>query len=138
MARNQRRQGGPQPHVPGFRPGKEPPRLRQQQMKQQFGNATPSQRRMLEVFSGRTPEQGRALIRRWLMGALVAAIVLGVLAGLLMTWSVWVGAIVLILAVALLWVWFRLRKQRAEFEQLADMVGIGGSGPKVSRRLRRG
>lgn len=133
MARDNRRRGGPQPPVPGFRPGKEPPHLRKQRAKQRFGDVSPTQERLIELFAERTPEESRRLIRRWLIGSLIGAIVLAVLGVVVAIWSIIAGAIVLIVAAALLAVWWRLRRQRADLETLADAVS-GGAGGRGRRK----
>lgn len=120
----------PQRHIKGFRPGKEPPRLRKQAAKQQFGNLSPTQARMVEMFAERDREGARALIRRWLTGLLAGAVVLGVIAAALFTWSMIAGIIVAVIALAVLFLWWRLRKQRADLEAVADTV----SGQGTSRR----
>ena len=135
MARKQRR-GGPQSPVPGFRPGKEPPQLRKQRARQQFGDVSPTQGKLIEAFAERTPEEARSLIRRWLITALVAAIALGILGILLMTWSVLAGVLVLIVAAGVLFLWWRLRRQRNDLETMADAVSGGGGSRRKGRRDR--
>lgn len=128
MARQQ--PGGPQRHVKGFRPGKEPPHMRKQMAKQQFGELSPAQERMVEMFAERSPEEARGLIRRWRIGMLAAAIVLAVLAAGLFAWS-WIPAVIVgILAVVALFLWLRLRSQSAELEKVADAVTRSGGGKK--------
>ena len=134
MARKQR--GGSQPSVPGFRPGKEPPQLRKQRAKQQFGDVSPTQEKLIEAFAERTPEESRGLIRRWLIGTLAGAILLAVAGGLLLVWSVLAGSIVLVLAAVLLGLWWRLRRQRPDLEAMADAVRGGGRGGAGGRRRK--
>lgn len=131
MARGNRPGGG---HVPGFRPGKEPPHLRKQRAKQQFGDVSPTQERLIELFAERTPEQARMLIRRWSLGALIGAIVLAVLGLVLLTWSIIAGVIVLILSGGILFLWWRLKRQQAALEEMADAVS--GRGPNRGRPRR--
>ena len=114
--------------VKGFRPGKEPPKLKKQRAKQQYGELTSTQERLVELFAERTPEESRALIRRWILGLLIAAIVLALGAGLLALWS-WIAAGVAgVLAAVVLGLGWRLRSQREGFEAMADTVA--GAGPR--------
>ena len=131
MARN--RGQGPQRQIKGFRPGKEPPRLRKQAAKQQFGDLSPSQARMVEMFAERTPDEARALIRRWRIWLLAGAIALAVLAAGLFIWSTIAGVIVAILALVVLFLWLRLHRQREGLEAMADAV----SGRGQTRRKPR-
>ena len=130
MAR--RRGQGPRQPIRGFRPGKEPPQLRKQRAKEQFGDLSPTQERLVEVFAERTPEQSRGLIRRWRLGLLIGAIVLAVLAAGLIAWSWIAGTIVGILAVVVFFLWWRLHRQSQALETMADAI----SGPKAGRRSR--
>lgn len=115
--------------VKGFRPGKEPPELRKQRAKRQFGELSGTQERLVELFAERSPAESRALIRRWLVGLLVTAIVLAAAAGLLVIWSTIAAIVVGVLAIVVLALWWRLRSQREGFEQMADAVsGPGGRG----------
>ena len=125
-----RRQGqGPQRHVKGFRPGKEPPELRKRHVRQQFGEMNAAQERLVGLFAERTPDESRALLRRWRITAMAAAIVLAVLAVALFFWSVVAGVIVAILAGIAFFLWDRLRRQREAFEAMADAVS-GRAGRK--------
>lgn len=113
--------------VKGFRPGKEPPELRKQHAKQQFGELSGTQERLVELFAERSPAESRALIRRWLVGLLITAIVLAVAAGVLAIWSTIAAIVVGVLAIVVLALWWRLRGQREGFEQMADVVSGSGS-----------
>jgi hypothetical protein len=130
MARNRGR--GPQRPVKGFRPGKEPPELRKRQAKQQFGDLSPTQERLVELFAERGPEASRGLLRRWELGFMAGAIVAAILAVVLLvvgaTWSVITGVIVAIVAAVLVALWWRLRSQRGALEEMADAVGGRGRG----------
>lgn len=130
MARHGRGRG-PQRPVKGFRPGKEPPALRKQRAKNQFGDLSGTQERLVELFAERTPEQSRALIRRWTIGSLVVGLILALLAGVLTVWSPVAGIIVGALAGGVLFLWWRLRRQREAFESMADAVS-GGTGKRRS------
>ncbi|MEX2471613.1 MAG: hypothetical protein WEA34_05505 [Gemmatimonadota bacterium] len=117
-----RRGQGPQQHVKGFRPGKEPPELRKAHAKKQFGDMNAAQERMVELFSERSPEQSRKLISRWKTGAFVAGVVLSILTVLAWMWTWIAGTIVGVLAGVVFFVYFRLRAQTAQLEQMADTV----------------
>lgn len=128
----QKRQG-PQRPVKGFRPGKAPPELRKRQAKQQFRDLTPTQERLVETFAERTPEEARALIRRWTIGLLVGALVLTVLAVALFFWSTIAGVVVAVMAAVVWFVWIRMRRQRTAFEELADAVTRAGGRKRRER-----
>ena len=123
----------PQQPIKGFRPGKEPPRVRTQQAKQQLGKVSPAQERLMEMFAQRTPAESRAMIRRWGITLLAVAVALAILGAVLYVWSVVAGVVVHVLAGVVLAVWWRVRRQRADLEALAEAVGGGGKG-KPRRR----
>ena len=112
--------------VKGFRPGKEPPQLKKQRAKRQFGELSSTQERLVELFAERTPQESRALIQRWIVGLLLTAVGLLVVAGVLALWSVLAAGIVGVLALVVLGLWWRLRSQRAGFEEMADVVSGRG------------
>lgn len=117
-----RRGQGPQQHMKGFRPGKEPPELRKAHAKKQFGDMNAAQERMVELFAERSPEESRKLISRWKTGAFIAGVVLSVLTVLAWMWTWVAGAIVGVLAGVIFFVYFRLRAQTVQLEQMADTV----------------
>lgn len=121
MARHGRGQG-PQRPMKGFRPGKEPPQLRKRRAKEQFGEVNAAQERLIELFAERTPDESRTLMGRWRAGLLTGGIVLVILGAVLYGWSVVAGVIVHILAGALFFLWWRLRRQREQLEAMADAV----------------
>lgn len=106
----------------GFRPGKEPPRIRKQQAKKELGSTGTVQDRLLELFSERTRAESRKLIRTWQIGFLAAGIVLAVAAVVLAGWSAVAAGVAAVLAVFLLVVWWRLRSQRAALELMIEKV----------------
>jgi Flp pilus assembly protein TadB len=118
-----RRGQGPQRQVKGFRPGKEPPRLRKQRAKQQFGEMNAAQERLVEFFAERSPDEARALMGRWRLALLLGAILLGVAGAALYSWSTVAGIIVHVLAVIVLVLWWQIRRQREALETMADQVG---------------
>jgi Flp pilus assembly protein TadB len=139
MARGNRR-SGPQRPMPGFRPGKEPPKLRKQRAMQQLGGeVSGSQQRLMELFADRTPQEARALIRRWWVGLLAAAILLAVLGGVLYLWSTVAGILVHVVAGGVLFLWWQVHRKRGDLEAVADMVSGGktGGGSHGSRRRRK-
>jgi Flp pilus assembly protein TadB len=121
MARGRRGQGQQQSR--GFRPGKEPPQLRKQRAKQQLGpDANWAQKRLVDVLSDQSPDQARAMMRRWRIALLAIAIALAVLGAFLYGWSMIAGVVVHVLAAVLLLLWFQLRRKRRDFETMADLV----------------
>ncbi len=118
--------------IKGFRPGKEPPQLKKRRAKEQFGEVGAAQERLIEVFAERSPQEARTLMRRWRIGLLAGAVVLAVAAAALYAWSVVATVVAGLLAVVLLFLWWRLRRQKADLEAMADAVS-GGPG-----RRRRG
>ena len=119
---------GPQRHVKGFRPGKEPPRLRAEHAKRQFKDVSASQARLIEMFAQRTPEEARSLIRRWRITLLSAGIGLAVLGAFLMTWSWLAGLGTFAIAGVVLFFWWRIHREREAYQALADQVSGGGGG----------
>ena len=117
-----RRGQGPQQQMKGFRPGKEPPGLRQAHAKKQFGDLSAGQERMVELFAERSPEESRKLISRWKTGAFAVGVILSVLTVLAWMWTWIAGGIVGVLAAAAFFVYLRLRAQTAQLEQMADTV----------------
>lgn len=117
-----------QNRVKGFRPGKEPPQLRKQAMRQQFGDLNPAQKRMLELFSDRTPQESRALLARWRLMSLGVTVLLLILAAVAWMWTPIAGVVVGIAAVVAGMIHVRLRMQRAALESMADAVA--GAGPR--------
>ncbi len=128
-----RRGQGPQRQVKGFRPGKEPPQLRKQAARQQFGEVNAAQERLIEFFAERSPDESRALMKRWRLALLVGAAALAVLGVVLFSWSTVAAVIVLVLAGVVLFLWWQLRRQREALETMADQVG---GGPGRGRRRK--
>lgn len=115
MARGQR-------PMKGFRPGKEPPQLKKQRAKQQFGELSGTQERLVELFAERTPEESRSLIDRWLLVLLIVTLALFAGAGVLVLWSTIAAVVVGILAGVFLFLWWRLKRQRDDYVQMAETV----------------
>jgi len=123
MARRGRgRPGGPG-QVKGFRPGKEPTQLKKQRAKAQLGkDATWAQKQTVEAVAGRSPAEVRAMVRKWSLGATVAAVVLSLVGIFTFTWSPVVGVIVLVLAAAMAFVAYRIRKQGPGLAEMAESL----------------
>lgn len=120
MARGQR-------PVKGFRPGKEPPELKKRRAKEQFGDVTGMQERLIELFAERSPEASRRLVRRWVVGLLAGAIALAAAAVVLyLTWSTIAAVITAVLAVLVAVMWWRIRSQQPDLETMIDAVSGGG------------
>lgn len=132
MARQGKGQGSQRP-VKGFRPGKEPPQIRKQRAKQQFGEVSASQERLIELFAERSPEEARSLMRRWRVGFLVGGITVAVLGAVLYVWSLVAAVVVEVIALVLLVLWWRLRRQRDALEAMANAV----SGKGKPRRKKK-
>lgn len=131
MARQGRQ---PRRQVRGFRPGKEPPHLRKRMAKQDLGQMSAGQERLADLFASRSSAEGRALVRRWIVGMLTAAVVLLVAGALLYAWSVVAGVLVHVLALLALFVWWQLGRQREGLNAMADTLGTGGGGPGRKKR----
>jgi len=123
MGRQRKARQGQQPPIKGFRPGREPPQLRKQRAKQQLGpNANWAQKQLVEALAGRSPEEARRMMSRWRTAALGIAILLAVVGVALYFWWVPAGVIVHILALATFFLWYRLQRQRAQFDAVVDLV----------------
>jgi Flp pilus assembly protein TadB len=126
MAKKKRKKpqrGGGQP-IKGFRPGKEPPKLRKQRAKARLGpDASWAQKQMVEAVGDRSPEEVRRMLRRWgLILALVGALL--VVAGIpLYSWAVWAGALVHALAAVVLFLYFRIRRQGTQLVTMSEEIG---------------
>lgn len=116
--------------IKGFRPGKEPPQIRKQRAKQQFGEVSGSQEQLIEMLAERSPEEARNLLRRWRIGLLAAGIILALFGGLLFLWSMVAGIVVEVLAIIALVLWWRIRGQRDALEAMVDAVSGSGGGKK--------
>ena len=110
------------PHVKGFRPGKAPKDLKKKMMKQALPEMSGTQQRMFDLFVERSPEESRKLIRRWLMGTLIAGIVLTVLSILAWQWTWIAGVPLTLIAGFVFFSHIRLRAQREQLEEMADQV----------------
>ena len=134
---SQGRGGGHRRPVKGFRPGKEPPQIRKQQAKSQFGEVSAGQERLIEMLAERSPEEARRLLRRWRVGLLTAGIILAVVGALLFIWSWPVGLGVGVLAMVALIIWWRIQGQREAYEAMVDAVSGSGGGRKAKKKRGR-
>lgn len=118
-----RRAGGHQRPVKGFRPGKEPPHLKKQRAKAQLGSdASWAQKQAVEAVAGRSPKEVEAMVRRWTVIVLVVAVALAVGGALLYAWSVAAGVVVHVLALALFFLVFRIRKHGQGLVEVAKSL----------------
>ena len=127
MARHGRG-GGRRGPVRGFRPGKEPPQIRKRIAMQQYGEVSATQERLIEMFSQRSPEEAKRMMARWRVGLLAGAVALVLIGAGLYLWSLVAGLIVHALAVAVFYLWWRLRMQRETLDTMADTVAGRGKG----------
>jgi hypothetical protein len=116
------RRGGQRP-IKGFRPGKAPPQLKKQRAKAQLGgDASWAQKQTVEAVAGKSPQEVRAMVRRWSIGLGLAGGALLVLGAFLYTWTVVAGVAVHALAAVALFLAWRVRKQGPGLEQVAQSL----------------
>ena len=112
--------GGGQRPVKGFRPGKEPPHLKKQRAKAQLGgDASWAQKQAVEAVAGRSPQEVEAMVRRWTTIVLVAALLLAAAGAFLYAWSTVAGVLVHVLALALFFLVYRIRKHGQGLVEMA-------------------
>ena len=68
------------------------------------------------------------MVTRWARIVLVIFAALGILGALLYRWSLVAGIIVHVLALAVLFIWYRLRAQQPQLAEMARTVGKGRTG----------
>jgi hypothetical protein len=123
MAKKSGGRRGGQPPIKGFRPGKAPAQLKKRQAKAQLGSdATWAQKQTVEAVAGKTPQEVRAMVRKWSMSLGIAGAALAVLGGFLYGWAVWAGVVVHVLAAGVLFLARRVRKQSTGLEQIAESL----------------
>lgn len=109
--------------IPGFRPGKEPGALRKKRAKARLGeDASWAQKKMIDAVGDRSPDEVRAMVKRWAGVLLAVALVLAVLGALLYRWSLVGGIAVHVLALGVAFLWYRLRRQRGQLVEMAEWV----------------
>lgn len=107
----------------GFRPGKVPPQVKRQQAKARLpSDAGWAQKQMIDAVAGRSPDEVRAMVRKWTIVLLTAAVALAVAGALLYGWSVVAGVIVHVITAALLFLGYRLRKQGDRMVEMAESL----------------
>jgi fatty acid desaturase len=90
--------------------------------KQRMGEMSAAQERMVDLFADRSPAESRKLISRWVTGTLIGGIVLASLSVLAWMWT-WIAGIPLTIAAgAVFFSHIRLRAQRAQLEEMAEVV----------------
>jgi len=114
------RKGQGQRPIKGFRPGKAPAHLKKQRAKAQLSSdASWGQKQTVEAIAGRSPQEVQKMVRTWTTGLLVAAVVLGLGGAFLYAWSLVAGIVVHVLAVLLLVLMYRLRRQGGGLVEMA-------------------
>ncbi|HZD05980.1 MAG TPA: hypothetical protein VE173_13800 [Longimicrobiales bacterium] len=104
----------------GFRPGREPAHLKKRRALARLGkDATWLQKQTVEAVVGRSPREVRKMVRRWTVGVLTGALVLGGSGAFLYRWSAVAGVVVHVLTLALLVLGYRLWKQGPRLEEMA-------------------
>ncbi len=107
----------------GFRPGKEPAHLKKQMAKARLGSdASWLQKQTVEAVAGRSPQDVRAMVRKWRLALVAGALLLAVLGVFLYTWSVTAGVVVHVLTVGLLFLAYRLGRQGQRLAELAQSL----------------
>ena len=128
MGKKKQKGGSHQP-IKGFRPGKEPAHLRKRQAKKDLGKDAPaSQKKIIDLVAHKTPGQVHAMVTRWMRGAILLGALLVVAGYFLFGWHWLAGGGALLLAVVLFVLAWRMRGQRSNFVQIAEMVGKGSRG----------
>jgi hypothetical protein len=107
----------------GFRPGKEPLHLKKQRARARLGSdATWLQKQTVEAVAGRSRIEVERIVRRWSLGLLAGAVLLGLLGGFLYTLAVVAGVLAHVVTVALLVLAYRVRKQGPTLVQMAESL----------------
>jgi len=118
MAAKKRR--GPRPQVKGFRPGKEPAHLKKQRAKAELGSrASWAQKAAVDAVAGRSPQEVRAMVRRWRLALIVGAVALGVGGAFLYAWSVPAGVAVHVLAATAAVLAWRVQRSAQGLEDMS-------------------
>lgn len=123
MGRKSKSRGGARRPVKGFRPGKEPLHLKKQRARARLGgDATWLQKQTLEAVAGRSRLEVERIVRRWSLGLLAGAVLLALLGVFLYTWALVAGVLVHVVAVALLVLAYRIRKQGPALVKMAESL----------------
>jgi hypothetical protein len=117
------KKGRGQRPIKGFRPGKEPAHLKKQRAKAQLGSeASWGQKQTVEAIAGRSPQDVQKMVRTWTVSLMAGTVVLAVLGGFLYVWSTVAGVVVHFVAVTLLFLAYRLRKQGVGLVEMAKSL----------------
>lgn len=112
-----------QQQIKGFRPGKAPAHLKKQMAKAQLpSDASWAQKQAVEAVAGRSPQEVQAMVRKWTIGATVLVVLLAVAGAVLYAWSVVAGVVVHVLALGLLILVLRMRKQTDGLVEMARQL----------------
>ena len=121
--RKKGRSDGGRQQIKGFRPGKEPPQLKKKRARARLGSdASWAQKQMVEAMAGQSPEALQKSLRRWSMGLLIAAILLGIGGLFLYGWNLLAGVAAHLVGGGLIFLWFRLRRQERQLMELAQAL----------------
>lgn len=118
-----KKRGRHQRPAKGFRPGREPVHLKKQRAKAQLGkDASWAQRQTVDAVAGRSPHEVRRMVQQWSAGLIAGALLFGVVGVFLYTWAVPAGVVVHVVAVALLFLGYRIRKQGPGLVEMAESL----------------
>lgn len=122
MAGNKGR-GGPRRQMKGFRPGKEPAHLKKKRAKAELGSdAGWVQKQAVDAVAGRSPAEVEAMVRKWSTGLFAVGALLAVLGFVLYGVALWAGAVAHVLAVVVLFLGYRMRKQGPGLVEVAKSL----------------
>jgi len=109
----------------GFRPGKEPAHLKKKQAKARLGeDAGRTQEWLVEALVDHGPEGIKRTMGRWSMVLLVLGVLLAAGGIPAYRWSLFAGIGIHLLALVLLFFWYRLRRQREAVDRMARSLGL--------------
>ena len=109
--------------IKGFRPGKEPARLKKQRAKAQLGgDASWLQKQTVEAIAGKSPQDVQTMVRKWSVGLVAGAVLVAVLGFFLYAWSVAAGVVVHVLSLVLLFLAYRFKRQGRGLAELAESL----------------
>ena len=80
------------------------------------------QKQTVEAVAGKSPLEIGAMVRKWTVGLVVGAVLLGVLGVFLYAWSLAAGVVVHVLTVGLLFLAYRFGRQGQGLEDLAKSL----------------
>ena len=107
----------------GFRPGREPAHLKKKRVRVLLGNdASWIQKQAVEAVAGRSPTEVRGMVRKWSQGLMVGAVLLSLLGIALFAWNLVAGVVVQVIAIVVLFLAYRLRKQGQGMVDMAESL----------------